>query len=271
MNTFRFTSNLNSRMTSGKWKIVLSAIDGMSSKILVFETPEELAVTAAERFVEYARETQGPFCVALAGGSTPRRIYELLATESLNSRLDWSKVHLFFGDERAVPPDHPESNYRMVYETLISKVPIPTTNVHRIPAEGDVNENARLYENHLRSSFSGRSWPSFDLVLLGMGEDGHTASLFPNSEALNEKSRWVVATRNEQSGQDRITLTLPVFNQAKRVMFLVVGDKKAQRLKEVLRLQPASEHLPAQAIKPANGALEWLVDAAAASLLPSRS
>lgn len=273
MNTFPF--HFKPEFTNDKWKMEnCLTIDGMSSKILVFETPEQLAVVAAERFVEYARETHGqphPFCVALAGGSTPRRVYELLATESFNSGLDWSKIQLFFGDERAVPADHPDSNYRMVYETLISKVAIPATNVHRIHGEGDVNENARKYENYLRSFFSGQPWPRFDLVLLGMGGDGHTASLFPNSEALNEKSRWVIATRNEESGQDRITLTVPVFNHAKHVMFLVVGIKKAQRLEEVLRLQPGSEQLPAQAIKPASGTLEWLVDAAAASLLQNRS
>ena len=257
-------------MTSGKWKIVLSAIDRMSSKILVFETPEQLAIAAAERFVDSAEEAlreSDRFCVALAGGSTPRRVYQLLATEPFNSRLDWSKVHLFFGDERAVPAEHPDSNYAMVYEALISKIAIPAQNVHRIPGEGDVNENARQYENLLRAFFSGQSWPRFDLVLLGMGEDGHTASLFPNSGALNEQSRWVVETRNEQLGQDRITLTVPVFNHARRVMFLVVGGKKAQRLKEVLRPQPALEQLPARAIKAINGTVEWLVDAEAASLL----
>jgi 6-phosphogluconolactonase len=203
----------------------------------------------------------------LAGGNTPRRVYQLLATEPFNTRLNWSKLHLFFGDERAVPADHPDSNYAMVYETLISKIAIPEPNVHRIPGEGDVDKNASQYENHLRSFFSGQPWPRFDLVLLGMGEDGHTASLFPNSAALNEQSRWVMATRNEQSGQDRITLTVPVFNHAGRVMFLVVGDKKAQRLKEVLRPQSASDQLPAQRIKPTNGMIEWLVDAEAASLL----
>ena len=243
---------------------------GHHSSISVFNTPEQLAIAAAERFVECAEESlreSDCFCVVLAGGNTPRRVYQLLATEPFNSRMDWSKVHLFFGDERAVPADHPDSNYAMVYETLISKIAIPAQNVHRIPGEGDVNENAKRYENHLRSFFSEQAWPRFDLVLLGMGEDGHTASLFPNSAALNERSRWVVAARNEQSGQDRITLTVPVFNHARRVMFLVVGDKKAQRLKEVLRLQPALERLPAQAIKPINGTIEWLVDAEAASLL----
>jgi 6-phosphogluconolactonase len=240
------------------------------SNISIFKSPEQLAIAAAESFVESAEDAlreSGRFCVALAGGSTPRRVYQLLATEPFDSSLDWSTVHLFFGDERAVPADHPDSNYAMVYETLISKIAIPGRNVHPIPSEGDVNENASQYENHLRAFFSGQSWPRLDLVLLGMGEDGHTASLFPNSAALNEQSRWVVATRNELWGQDRITLTVPVFNHARRVMFLVVGDKKAQRLKEVLRLQPASEQLPAQAIKPINGTIEWLVDAEAASLL----
>ena len=255
-------------MRNGKSSFTRSM--GHHSSISVFNTPEQLAFAAAERFVECAEESlreSDCFCVVLAGGNTPRRVYQMLATEPFNSRMDWSKVHLFFGDERAVPADHPDSNYAMVYETLISKIAIPTHNVHRIPGEGDVNENARQYENHLRTFFSGQAWPRFDLVLLGMGEDGHTASIFPNSATLNERSRWVVAARNDQSGQDRITLTVPVFNHARRVMFLVVGDKKAQRLKEVLRLQPASEQLPAQAIKPINGTIEWLVDAEAASLL----
>lgn len=241
------------------------------SKVLIFESSEELAVAAAQRFVQYAVEAlskHNRFCVALAGGNTPRRVYELLATEPFKREVDWSNIHLFFGDERAVPPDHPDSNYAMVKETLLSKVAIPTANVHPIPGDGDADENARQYENHLRSFFAGQLWPRLDLALLGMGEDGHTASLFPNSEALNETSRWVVATRNEQSGQNRITLTIPVFNHARHVTFLISGEKKAQRLKEVLRPYSASEPLPAQKIKPTDGTIEWLVDAAAASLLP---
>jgi 6-phosphogluconolactonase len=241
------------------------------SNVFVFDTPEQLAVAAAEKIVDYEYEFHGepdPFSVALAGGNTPRRVYELLATERFRDRIEWSKVHFFFGDERCVPPDHPDSNYAMAYESLISKVPIPAKNVHRIISEGNANENARAYENQLRAFFAGLSWPRFELVLLGMGEDGHTASLFPNSEALQEVSRWVVPTKNEQSGQERITLTVPVFNHARRVMFLVTGKNKAQRLKEVLRPQPAgSEQLPAQAITPLEGTLEWLVDADAASLL----
>ena len=238
--------------------------------ISVFDTHEQLALAAAERFVECAREfhgTPGRFSVALAGGNTPRRVYELLASERFKDRVAWSQVQLFFGDERSVPSDHPDSNYRMAYESLISKVPIPANSVHRIIGEGNADLNAQAYENQLRAFFAGLSWPRFELVLLGMGEDGHTASLFPNSAALREMSRWVVATRNEQSGQDRITLTVPVFNHARRVMFLITGKKKAQRLKEVLRPEPGSERFPIQAIAPVAGMLEWLVDAEAASLL----
>jgi 6-phosphogluconolactonase len=235
--------------------------------VLVFDNPEQLAHAVAGKFVEYATRTEDRFCVALAGGNTPRRVYELLATEPFSSEIDWSAIHLFFGDERAVPPDHPDSNYAMVAAALISRVAIPAANVHRIPAERGADEAARRYEAHLREFFTGQTRPRFDLVLLGMGEDGHTASLFPDSNALKEMSHWVLATRNKQTSQDRITLTLPVFNEARRVMFLVVGEKKAQRLTETLRPKSADDLVPAQAIKPTHGTLQWLVDAAAASLL----
>ncbi len=243
---------------------------GKPSDVFVFDTPEQLAIAAAERFVQYEYAFHGEpdrFSVALAGGNTPRRVYELLATERYKHRVEWPQVDLFFGDERCVPPDHPCSNYAMAYETLISKVPIPAKNVHRIIGEGEPGESARLYENHLRTFFAGVSWPRFDLVLLGMGEDGHTASLFPGSDALDEKSKWAVATKPEGSRQGRITLTTPVFNQAAHVMFLVTGAGKAERLAQVFHPQPGSDALPAQAIKPLNGTLEWLVDNAAALLL----
>jgi 6-phosphogluconolactonase len=238
--------------------------------VSIFATAEQLAQAAAERFVEAAGEfhaSLNQFSVALAGGTTPRRVYELLTTERFKNRVDWAEVNFLFGDERCVPPDHPDSNYAMAYEALISKVPVPAKNVHRMIGEGNPSENARAYESQLRTFFAGKAWPCFELALLGMGEDGHTASLFPHSAALQEMSRWVVSTRNEQSGQDRITLTVPVFNHARRVIFLVAGKKKAQRLKEVLRPQPGSEQLPVQAIVPVAGTLEWLVDAEAASLL----
>jgi 6-phosphogluconolactonase len=240
------------------------------SNVFVFDTAEQLAIAAAERFVDYEYAFHGEperFSVALAGGNTPRRVYELLATERFKHRVEWAQVDLFFGDERCVPPDHPESNYAMVYETLISQVPIPAKNVHRIIGEGNPDESAKLYENQLKTFFAGLTWPRFDLVLLGMGADGHTASLFPGSDALNEKSRWVVRTRPEGLPHDRITLTTPVFNHAARVLFLVKGAGKAERLAQVLHPQSEAETLPAQTIQPVEGSLEWLVDSAAAALL----
>jgi 6-phosphogluconolactonase len=241
-----------------------------SSDVSIFETPEQLAVVAAERFVAVAARVcseSDRFSVALAGGRTPKRVYELLASEDFKTRVNWSRVHLFFGDERAVPPNDPDSNYRMVFEALISKVPIPDDNVHRMHGEGDANANARDYENDLKKFFGGLLWPRFDLVLLGMGDDGHTASIFPDSDALAEQSRWVVVTKFPQTGQQRITLTLPVLNHAALVTFLVTGKEKAQRLAEVLRPNSASKLLPAQAIKPIDGKLKWLVDVAAAACL----
>lgn len=240
------------------------------SNVFVFDTPEQLAIAAAERFVEYEYPFHGEadrFSVALAGGNTPRRVYELLATGRFEHRVEWPQVDLFFGDERCVPPDHPDSNYAMASEALISKVAIPAKNVHRIIGEGKPGESATLYENQLRTFFAGASWPRFDLVLLGMGEDGHTASLFPGSDALNEKSKWVVPAKPPGSKHDRITLTVPVFNHAARVVFLVTGAGKAERLAQVLRPQPGSDPLPAQVIQPVAGSLEWLVDSGAASLL----
>jgi 6-phosphogluconolactonase len=237
--------------------------------VSIFDTPEQLAMAAAERFVEYEYPFHGEqerFCLALAGGNTPRRVYELLASEQFAHRVEWPQVHLFFGDERCVPPDHPDSNYAMVYQALISKVSIPAKNVHRIIGEHNPREGATLYEDQLRAFFAGASWPGFDLVLLGMGEDGHTASLFPGSDALNERSKWVVTAKAPASAQDRITLTVPVFNHAARVIFLVTGSGKAERLAQVLR-SPGPDPLPAQAIQPIAGSLEWFVDQAAASHL----
>jgi 6-phosphogluconolactonase len=243
---------------------------GIPANVFVFETPEQVSIAAAERLVNYEYAFHGEpdrFSLALAGGNTPRRVYELLATERFKHRVEWVKVDLFFGDERCVPSNHPESNYAMVYETLISQVPIPAKNVHRIIGEGRPEESARVYENQLRTFFAGMSWPRFDLVLLGMGVDGHTASLFPGSEALSENAKWVVATQPQGAEHDRITLTVPVFNHAAQVMFLVTGAGKAERLAQVLKAEPGRQPLPAQAIQPLDGSVEWLVDSAAASLL----
>jgi 6-phosphogluconolactonase len=236
--------------------------------LFIFDTPEQVARAAAERFVDYSIASirgHGSFAVALAGGSTPRRAYELLGSDEFKSRVDWSRVHLYFGDERNVPPDSQESNYHMVNEALLSRVVIPAANVHRIEGEVDGTESAESYEAELKVFFGKVDWPRFDLVLLGMGADGHTASLFPRNAALKEETKWVVATRQPQSGQDRISLTLPVINHAARVTFMVTGTEKAATLARVLRGASADEALPAQKVRPVNGVLEWLVDRAAAS------
>lgn len=229
-----------------------------------------MARSAAERFVELGQaaiDARGCFSVGLAGGSTPKRTYELLASEAYREQLNWSKVHIFFGDERCVPPDHSESNYRMANEALISRVSIPPPNVHRINGLGDAVANASLYEDELRTFFNPASWPRFDLVLLGMGDDGHTASLFPGTKALVEPRAWVVANWVEKFGTFRITLTAPAINHAANIAFLVTGATKAERLLEVLRGALDPEKLPSQLIQPLDGSLFWLVDKAAAGRL----
>jgi len=239
-------------------------------KVLVLDTPEQVAHAAAKRFVDCSVESirgHGSFAVALAGGSTPRSTYELLATDEFKSLVDWSRVHLFFGDERMVPPDSDDSNYRMVNDALISRVAIPAANVHPIVSDTTPQKSAESYEAELEKFFGKVEWPRFDLILLGMGVDGHTASLFPGSSTLLEQSRQVVATRHPQTGQDRVTLSLPAINHSARVMFVVTGKEKAATLARVMRSDAADDELPAQKIRPVNGILEWLVDRAAAAAL----
>jgi 6-phosphogluconolactonase len=246
--------------------------ESMSSApdIRIFEDPTTLFRGAAEEFVSQANaavQSSGRFTVALSGGSTPRSLYSLLATRP---SLPWDKIYFFFGDERHVPPDDPESNYRMVRESLLSKTPVPAENVFRVPAENpDASRAAEAYEQTLRKFFSPPpgQFPRFDLVLLGMGPDGHTASLFPGIPALKEKSRWVVADWVEKFKTDRITLTLPVLNNAAVVMFLVSGQDKASVLKEVLKGKQPGEFFPSKLIKPSHGDLIWMVDQAAAAQL----
>ena len=246
----------------------------LMGQVLIFENPQEVARAAADRFVELARaaiDARGRFSVALAGGSTPQRAYELLASDEYKTRLDWSKAHFFFGDERSVPPDNAQSNYRMANEAMLSRIPIPEKNVHLIRGVGDVVANARLYEDELRTYFSDAEWPRFDLVLLGMGDDGHTASLFPNTSALNDNQAWVTSNWVEKLNTYRITLTAPAINHAAHVVFLVTGENKAARLAEVLSDARDTTRLPSQLIAPLNGTLEWYVDKAAASRLSSTS
>ena len=230
----------------------------------IFEGPRELARAAAQTFVEEAAESiqeKGSFAVALAGGSTPKALYELLATEYRDT-LDWKNVHAFFGDERTVPPDHEDSNYRMAYRALLSQVPVGS--VRRMRGELDPRKAATLYEQALRTFFGGT--PRFDLVLLGIGEDGHTASLFPSTPALDVTDRFVVENPVEKLGTIRLTLTVPAINAANWIVFLVAGEGKAGALKEILEGNANPHEYPAKFVRPKGGAT-WMVDRAAARLL----
>jgi 6-phosphogluconolactonase len=242
----------------------------LSPEISVFENAEEVARAAASSFVELSRaaiDAQGRFSVALSGGSTPKRAYQLLASDEFKENVDWAKTHVFFGDERCVPPDDADSNYRMADEALLSRVSIPSRNVHRIMGEGDAVANSRLYEDELQIFFDNAAWPRFDLMLLGMGDDGHTASLFPETEALAEMRAWVVANWIEKLGAYRITLSAPAINRSAHIAFLVTGASKAARLKEIIRGPREPERLPSQLIRAESGTLAWFVDKAAAANL----
>jgi 6-phosphogluconolactonase len=214
-----------------------------------------------------------PFTLALSGGSTPLALYRLLAGPA-GERLPWPAVHVFWGDERAVPPGHPDSNYRAARETLLDHVPLPPANVHRVPTEGgDPARAAAAYAAELRRFFglARGGWPRFELVLLGLGADGHTASLFPGSAVLGERRRLVAAPWVEGLGAFRVTLTPPVFNHARAVAFLVSGAAKAASLVRALAAEGSAEETPARLIRPRAGELLWLVDRAAARRLPGEA
>jgi 6-phosphogluconolactonase len=235
--------------------------------LLVYETPAEIAEAAARDFAARAEEAideRGRFAVALAGGSTPKATYEALARDYAQD-LDWSRVHVFFGDERTDPPDHEDSNYLMAHQALLSRVPVG--GVHRMRGELPPAEAAAAYEEELRSFFGPGGSPGLDLILLGLGEDGHTASLFPETSALDVTDRWVVANPVLKLETTRLTLTLPVINAAKAVTFLVAGEGKAGALSESLEGDADPRAYPAKFIRPEGGDLTWMVDRAAASLL----
>jgi len=214
-------------------------------------------------FCTYLQEVlarQNRFTWVLSGGHTPRQFFEALADEPYRSTLPWSKIWIFWGDERPVPPTHAESNFRMAQDALLQHVPIPINQIFRMQGELPPAEAARDYENQLRFVFgSSIAWPVFDLILLGMGPDGHTASLFPGTQALAERQRWVVDNAVPALNTTRLTLTLPVLNHAQRVWFLVTGIEKADVF---LKVQAAADaRYPASLIKPVSGHLHWYVDA----------
>ncbi len=244
--------------------------------IRVFDDPDQLARAGAQTFVRRARvaiETSGQFAVALSGGSTPKRLYRLLAGAPYRDEVPWESVHLFWGDERTVPPDHPDSNFGATQAALLSKLDIPARNIHRIEAElEDPEEAAARYTDELRRHFQlgEHDVPRLDLALLGMGADGHTASLFPRTTALEERRRLAVASWVEGLGTHRVTLTCPVFNNAACILFLVTGQEKAETLRDVLEGSAGTPRYPAQLIRPANGELLWYIDEAAGRLLSHR-
>jgi 6-phosphogluconolactonase len=242
---------------------------------LVEEDPVALARRAAQHFVELAEEAvaaRGRVRIAVSGGSTPKATFALLAdpAQPFVSRMPWQHLELFFVDERTVPPDHPESNYRMTREALLSRVGLRPEQIHRMQGELEPEVAAAQYEYDLRRSFrlEGAEAPRFDIVSLGMGDDGHTASLFPHTEAIHEMGRLVVANQVPQKDTWRITLTWPVINHAREVFFLIGGADKATPLHEVLQGPKDVERLPSQLIWPASGILTLILDKAAAAQLP---
>jgi 6-phosphogluconolactonase len=241
-------------------------------EIRVFRTSKELFQAAAQGLRHIAinsAEANGWFNVALSGGSTPKMVYSLLSGPS---NIPWERVRFFWSDERHVPPDHPDSNYRMAYETLLSKIPAKPENIFRVPSENpDANAAAAAYEQTIRAVFGipASQVPQFDLILLGLGADGHTASLFPGSKALDERVRLVVANWVEKLQSYRITLTLPVLNHAARLVFLVAGGDKAAALAAVFDSRSPGEQFPAKLVRPANGQVLWLADQPAAGSLPA--
>lgn len=241
----------------------------------VEENSEAMSLTSADWIassVESAVRARGIARIAISGGGAPKRTFQLLADPAhpFRQRIDWARLLLFFVDERCVPPDNPDSNYRLARETFLSKVPLPEENVIRIEGELEPEEAAARYESSIRNRFrlEGAELPRFDLIVLGMGTNGHTASLFPDSEALHETMRLAVANHVEDKNPWRITLTWPVINHADKIFFLIQDASKAEVLKEVLLGPYQPETLPSQLIQPESGELSLLLDRAAASKLP---
>lgn len=234
------------------------------------QSPEELAAAATEYFLEVARESieaRGMASIALAGGTTPRPTYERIAAALPVSSLDPLAFYVFWGDERCVPPDDPMSNYRMAHGSWLGASVIPGDQIHPLRCEGEAKRGAAEYEEILRAHFPGREWPRFDLIFLGLGSDGHTASLFPGSQLIDEDRRWVAAEFAESIGGWRATLTPMAINAARNVAFLVEGKEKSEAVRRVIVGEHDPSHWPAQIVEPSEGQLHWFLDEAAAILL----
>ena len=234
-------------------------------KIKRYSTPKELSHAAAELFCERVSGKKA-FSVALSGGSTPKALYYLLSSSVYRDKIDWTQIEFFWGDERGVPPEHYDSNFRMANEVMLSALPVPENRIHRFEAErADVKNVISEYETQLVEILGDP--PAFDLILLGMGSDGHTASLFPHSPALDEKTRWVTLNPHGQLGGHRFTLTYPTLNQAKEVVFLVSGKAKANALQMVLEGEQDPKEYPAQGV---SGNILWMIDEDAATQLENK-
>lgn len=238
--------------------------------LTIYPDIDTLSQDAAQHIVGIASESiaeRGLFTIALSGGNTPRKTYSLLGSEPYSSQIDWELVHIFWSDERCVPPDSPDSNYRMAHEELLSKISIPALQVHRMPADlPDRDAAAQEYTDEMRRIF-GKDVPDFDLIQLGMGPEGHTASLFPHQASLHETRRLVMPVSVPKPPPDRLTFTPPLLNAARNVLFLVTGEDKADALKEVLEGKYQPDEYPAQIVSPPNGEVEWVVDRDAAKEL----
>jgi 6-phosphogluconolactonase len=242
------------------------------SQLIVMDNAQALFVRAAEEIAHFAGEaicTHGEFTLCLTGGATPASTYELLATR-FDLSVDWKEVHFFWGDERCVAPDDPASNFGMANRTMLSKLELRPEQIHRMRGEDEPAQAAQQYEHELRDFFrleQPGDFPSFNLLLLGLGENAHVASLFPRHLALHETTRLAVAVEVEATPNRRISLTMPVINSAERVMFLVSGEKKAAAVRTVLQGPEDPDQYPAQFVKPRSGEIVWLMDKAAASEL----
>ena len=236
--------------------------------IAIYPDIATLSHDAAQHIVRIANEsiaTYGRFTMALSGGTTPRKTYELLGSEPYSRQINWTLVHIFWGDERSVPPESPDSNYRMAHEILLSKIPVPAVQVHRMLAnEPNRDAASQEYVEEMQRVFATDDIPSFDLIQLGMGPEGHTASLFPHQEALHEERRLVMPVSVPKPPPDRLTFTPPLLNAARNLLFLVTGSDKADALHAVLEGPYQPDEYPAQIVRPPNGEVVWMVDTAAA-------
>jgi 6-phosphogluconolactonase len=243
------------------------------TRIRIFADLEALSQAAADFLVSLSRDAlalKGRFAVAFSGGSTPRRFFSLLAASPYREQIAWASMYFFWADERCVSRGHPDSNYKLAYDTLLSKVPIPEENIHRIKGEKNPKQAAREYEDSLRQFFGTQPFPVFDLIILGVGVDGHTASLFPGTTAVHERTRIALPVYAEVPKPSRVTLTLPVLNNAAQVLFLASGREKAVVLHEIHE-DGNPKLYPAGLVRPVHGRLTWLIDRGAASLLAEQT